>query len=241
MIDKLLIAALKPEWSFLKQDFTIKRDDKYHNLYKITDFSNAYLLQTGAGMTKALSTLQEVLATSLPASVLHFGSSGSLKQEIQAEDLFLAQDISHNDQTLTIDSNFLTQLPSFFEQQPITFHQGTLLTVEKALINFEQKEKASLEYKAQCVDMESFVIAKFCQERNIPYTSVRAIFDGFEDNIENLGEPYSQEGDLKASKLAANLVKSPKLIMQLPALQKRHQRICQKLRKVVHFYLRTNV
>ncbi|MBU0506425.1 MAG: hypothetical protein ABII18_09180 [bacterium] len=239
--DKLLIAALKPEWSFLKQDFTIKQTAQHNNLYQITDFSDTYLLQTGSGMANAQSSLQNLMTHFIPSSVLHFGTAGSLDAKIKPEDLFLPHDIRHNAETLSIDSNLLSQITSFLNEQEITHHEGTLLTVKEALINQDQKQAAAKQEQAHAVDMESFILAKLCQEKGIAYHSVRAIFDSIEDDIENLGQPYDNKGDVKATKLVTNLVKSPKLIIQLPALQKRHQRICQKLRKVIHFYLRTSV
>ncbi len=236
-LNKLLIAALKPEWSFLKQDLNFECDKKHAQLFHIKEIPSTALIQTGSGLEKAASSLNQVLNDYTPKSILHFGSSGGLRTGIMAEDLFVAHHYIYEDEEISINSNLSSELTNFLKKSDLCFHFGRLLSVQTALINKDEKAEASKKYHAQAVDMESFVMAKICREQGIDYLSVRAIFDSLEDDIENLGTPYDKKGDLKAGKLVANLVKSPNLILKLPSLQKRHQRICQNLKQVIRWYL----
>ena len=113
-----------------------------------------------------------------------------------------------------------------------------LFTSATILKNKSEKEHIAKTYGAKIVDMESAGIAEICAEKNIPYTSIRVVFDTLADDLENIGEPYTPAGNLDAGKLVANIVKSPKLIMTLPLLQKRmalvQKNLAEEVRKILH-------
>lgn len=232
--EKLLVVALKPEWSFLKQNFRFQKINSQLNLYKISSKNTkeqippCALLQIGVGLEMTKKSVSQFLESYETKSVLHFGTAGALTSDLKVGDLFLANQIMN---TLSLAIHCKTDLKNP-EIKP-----GTLLTVNSPLKNQKEKISAYEKYQAQAVDMESFSAVNLFNQKHIPYYSVRGIFDELTDNLEDIGEPYHKTGELSALKLSKNLIRSPKQILTLPKLQKKMSLIQKNLLPVILKYL----
>jgi len=236
-IKKLLVVALKPEWTHLRSGLDFHKEQTGIQLYSMPNHDGCALLQTGNGMKNAGKSLSKFFQNYTCESVLHFGSSGSLLTGREVGDVCIALHITGGKETISIRSKYLGSLQSYIRKLDQPFFEGTLLTSDHVLKNRQEKDEAANSFGAVAVDMESFAIAKMCEQQNVDYLSVRGIFDRLEDNIEALGEPYDDQGNLKAGALAANLVKSPKLILSVPELKKRSDLVNRNLGKIVMWYL----
>lgn len=232
-IKKLFVVALKPEWSHLKQVYSFQRDDKVGSLYFIEDHPGVALLQVGNGVKNAGENFSEFLKHYSCEAILHFGSCGALDSELKVGDLFVWE-------SSELSSKYLPSLLQFCDESQLPHRAGKLLTLDRVLKNRSEKESAAHKYSAQAVDMESSLIADICSKNGIDYLSVRGVFDTLDDDISSLGEPYTDRGDLLASKLAVNLVKSPRLILQVPGLQKRMGLVNRRLGEVVDWFINLN-
>ena len=222
-IEKLLVVALKPEWSFLKKTHKFAATTAPYPLYKILGLGNAYLLQIGLGDFSKI-TWQTFLKDHSPQAVFHFGTSGALDSDHKAGEIYSITEVQCQDDKIT------TTATKHLET-------ATLLTVSKPLTSPEQKQKMGAATQCQLVDMESFAIAKSCQDQKIPYQLVRSVFDDVTDSLDELAGTHDKTGNLQSAQLAKSLALNPKLIFQLPKYQKRMQSIAEKMRHVIDDFL----
>lgn len=206
-LQKLLVVALAPEWGLLSKELSFQKTNS-KNLFSIKNKPGCALLQVGPGEW-CEKRFAEFLQNHKTKSVLHFGSCGALTSHLNPGDLFQVKSIEHGGDVL----NHL--------QTPFDLNSENITTSKTVLKNKSEKEQKALQTACALVDMESYFIAKQCSENNISYSGLRGVFDRLEDDLENMEDFYSEEGDLKQPAIAINLLKNPKLILQLPSLKKR--------------------
>lgn len=220
--EKLLVVALKPEWSFLKAKYTFELCGPGMALYRVKEFPSVGLAQIGFGPESARRGFSRVLEACEVSSVLHFGSCGALRADMKIGDLFLPEKIVSAEGEIVLKQ----------EKQ-----NGILYTSPSVLKNRDDKENARKTYNADSVDMESYPVAALCLERKISYRCARAVFDTLTDNLEAIDEPYDADGNIVLGKMAVNLIKNPKLILELPNLKRRADLVSQSLSPVVEDFL----
>lgn len=239
----LLIAALRPEWDFLAASYALEKLEFVRPLYRFVQFPNALLLQSGPGQTQSTESFAKFLESYSCASVFHFGTCGGLSEGQSAGDLFLATAIiasfedSKDCRELQLDLSEHEELRAVLRTD-LPCHGGKLLTSATVLKNAAEKCSARTLTQAGAVDMESFGLAKLCHDQDIRYLSLRGIFDTAAENLESLGEPYDNIGNLSAAKISRNLLKNPKLIFTLPDLKKRLSRIQSRLKPAIEWYIK---
>lgn len=232
----LLIVALAPEWTFLKKKHTA-HPTEHKNLFSIAN-TNFHLFQCGFGLTTSGVGTAELFQKIKPTCVIHFGCSGALIPELSVGDLLIPDQICNTSASITPDPILQKKIKETLTANTIKFHTGTLFSSETVLKNLHDKRAAHSQTNANQVDMESFAIAGVCKSQRIPYVSIRAIFDDLADNIESIGEPYSDSGELSASKLTVNLIKSPKLFLSLPGLKRRSEIVQNSLNQAIDVILK---
>jgi len=239
----LLVAALRPEWDFLTTIYTLEKLDFSLPLYRFVAFPNVALLQTGPGLKQSRASMTKFLEHFSCESVLNFGTCGGLDPKMAPGDLFLASSValfSEDQNSLKKISLDCAERSSLHDAITANLHcnSGSLLTSSTILKNGEEKRAAKAISQTDAVDMESFGLAKICHDRGIRYFGLRGVFDTLDENLESLGEPYDEKGDLSAIKISRNLLKNPKLIFTLPDLKKRLNRIQMNLKPAIDWYLK---
>jgi hypothetical protein len=103
------------------------------------------------------------------AGVVLFGSCGLLKEYYKGKyDRFIVPDKWISDAGDIIKTDDLLKLT----------RMGTGLTWPGSVRSKHLTEYVKTTYpEAMCVDQESFIVAKYCQERQIPFISVRYVID----------------------------------------------------------------
>lgn len=220
---KLLVVPLKPEWTHLKQKYQFARVPDFNNLFVIENILGAALLQVGCGMEQAACVMADFFKRYAADSVLHFGSCGALITNLKTGTVVVA--------------NSQDELIHFLEKSKTSFEVGKIFTSPSVLKNSTEKTNCAKEHNAIAVDMESSAIIAACEKNQARCLVVRGVFDELEDNLEDLGEPYDVHGELKPGKMALSLIKSPKLILQIPALQKKASLVNRNLARVVEWFL----
>jgi nucleoside phosphorylase len=234
---KLLAVALKPEWSFLKQELKIKIHSPKHQLYTLLGSENLGLIQTGLGSENTQARLENFFHSFTCDSILNFGSCGALNPQFKTGDLFLAHNILNEKKSLNIVSSLTDSLETHFQKSKIEYFKGNLFSSHNIIENQNEKISISHNFNCRAVDMEAFEVAELCREHQTEFLCVKAIFDEFQDDLTNLGNVNRPRGELNGAQLAANLIKSPKLMLKLPELKAKMQRVNQNLAKVVRWYL----
>lgn len=239
----LLTAALRPEWDFLTAIYALEKLDFPLPLYRFVAFPSVALLQTGPGQKQSTISMTKFLELFSCESVLNFGTCGGLNPKMSPGDLHLASSVvmisedQNSLKKLTLDCAEQESLQNTITAADFACHSGSLLTSNTVLKNSEEKRAAKAISQACAVDMESFGLAKICHDRGILYLSLRGVFDTVDENLESLGEPYDEVGNLSAAKISRNILKNPKLIFTLPDLKKRLNRIQTNLKPAIDWYL----
>lgn len=227
----LLLVALKPEWDFLRRRIKCQRLPGKIHLYQLDSDPHAALLQTGPGPDACTNNLVDFFLEHKVRSILHFGCCGALASELKNGDVFRAREITDGHAVITCDAaaNALSKLA-----------ETRLYTSSVVLKNVSAKMAAAKTTGARIVDMESYPAAFLCRERGIQYDAVRGVFDSLEDDLTDMGNPCNDAGDISATRLATNILRQPRLILELPHLKKMADRVSQILEPIVLDVLRTS-
>lgn len=223
----VFICALKPEWSLLKKKINFS---KVEGSFSIPSYQASYhsknirLYQIGIGFERARNSIQHILPLQKNLHlIIHFGFSGALISGLNPGDLFLPSEVTnHLGETIQFDSVFHQRATQLLKKSNLNFITGSLFMTTKVLETPGEKETQGIKLKSQAVDMETFPVAEACLKNKIPFLSLRSIFDPLEWNLSDLGEEgvMTKEGKTAYSVLAKQVIKHPKLLMNLPKYQK---------------------
>lgn len=228
----LLVVALKPEWALVRAFTPCSLLPGEINLYALKKFPHAALLQTGAGSESCARNLAGFFEKHKAHAICHFGSCGALRSGLKNGDIFVVTSICDGQGCIELEP--ATTAPWLMQASPgVRPQTARLFTSSCVLKNEIEKKTAAQNTGADIVDMESYPAAKICREKNIPYTALRAVFDELSDDLTDLGNPCNQRGDVSAIRLAANILRQPRLILELPDLKKKADRVGAALSPLV--------
>lgn len=189
-------------------------------------------LQLGVGQTQAHNVLKQYLLDhdkNFPDLVIHFGLSGGLEPSLKPETIFFAKQIINDNN----ESLFVTETSALRENKVLAteFKTVKLLSINHVLKNPADKQKAYQKYKCEAVDMESFAVLKICQEKKIPYLSLRVVFDEVSFDLTKLkSEAFlNSKGDIKPASSAMYFLKNPRQLFEIPAIKRKTDRCLKKL------------
>ncbi|MBN2542328.1 5'-methylthioadenosine/S-adenosylhomocysteine nucleosidase [bacterium] len=110
--------------------------------------------------------------------IVHIGSAGSLNPELKVGSVVLAKDVLIKSERIAMDFNNFEEL-DFEDRISNSIHlvPGRILTLKTPVFSKAKAEELHKEYGADCVDMESYYVAKFCKGKEIPCLILRGISD----------------------------------------------------------------
>lgn len=139
------------------------------------------VLLTGMG-DRAGACVAAAIDSQRPARVLSIGVAGALRDGLAVGDCIIAQQI--------IGSDGRSSSPTSLKDA-----SGSLLTVDTLIASPDEKCALAESCGADAVDMETAHIAGACDERGIPWLSIRAISDTAADVVPAvLGEMVTDSG-----------------------------------------------
>lgn len=159
------------------------------------------------GLEKAMAQLQ-----SAPSLVILAGFSGGLSPEAKPGSIWAAD-------TIVCETGAIT-LPLLFPPNPENpIRSGTALYSENPLCTPMSKSEAKDRFKADIVDMESWVFATRMNSRHVPYAVLRAVSDGPGDGIpQEVCLWTGSNGKIHIPRVIFGLFRNPGLILKLPGL-----------------------
>jgi nucleoside phosphorylase len=163
----LLIYALNPEAGIIKQYFpeaSIKFTQPGMEL--LTSNKNFDLLRTGIGLERAEAAVNTIPTPNEYDRVIQFGVSGSLDDGLKVRSLIRA-------------NRFTTSKGDPIELEPTVqsqIHTGTFHSAIDVVADEASRIEAASQ-GAMAVDMESYAIAKFCKQFELPLLALRIISD----------------------------------------------------------------
>ncbi|MBI2067517.1 MAG: hypothetical protein HYT77_05865 [Deltaproteobacteria bacterium] len=209
-----LIFALKQEQNAILKESVIQSSVRSNQteIKKVLFHGKPLLLcKTGIGMGNAHEGTKQLLGLFQPSLLFSVGYAGGVQQGLQSGDLILPTEIrSEAGDRFPLDQVGVKEISQIIEKEKITSHRGPLLTVFDPLTTKEQKKRAG-ESGAIAVDMETAAIASICHKVNVPFASLRIVFDPVEMEL-----PIDAKGKL-----------TWKVILKIPQMAKAHWK-CQK-------------
>lgn len=162
----LIVAALKRELAAIAGDRNLE----------------LALLATGEGPRNAAPVLRARLKDHQARAVINIGLAGALSASLAVGDLVVAREIRGPDGGFDAAASPLFQTAARLSMIRI----GTAVTVDEIVCKATDKRRlveSSGIKEVAWVDMESMAIAAVCDELQIPYLIVRAISDGFDEDL----------------------------------------------------------
>jgi nucleoside phosphorylase len=145
---------------------------------------------------RASDGLSASLSGEDPRILISAGVSGGLTTSVRLGDIAVARTIEHQGMTIRIDERLIECAEAAMHRNDRRWSIGDCLCTDAVVCTAE--EKAALgQSGAIAVDMESGPLARWAEEHDVPFLSVRVILDPVE-----MALPFSQDLPLWRSVLA---------------------------------------
>ena len=144
---------------------------------KLGNISVAVVL-SGVGQKNAEEVTNTLLDVFAPKWICSAGYAGGLSARLKQSNICVPEQIVRHSDGQALDLS--NPIPQKTLSMP---DKLTLLTVNNVVELPKQKRALYEQTGAELVDMESFAVAEVCRIREIPFLSVRVIFDAVEDRI----------------------------------------------------------
>jgi adenosylhomocysteine nucleosidase len=152
------------------------------------------------------SLLRDGLPTH-PTSVVSAGFAGALHPDLAVGDLVAASAV--------IDTAGRTWPVTHPHEWDASIRHGRILTSPALIGDPQEKQRLGQRFDAVAVDMESAVIAGWCQEREIPFACLRVISDAMTTPLSPALLDVLAGGQVRFVRLMLALLRSPGLVAEL--------------------------
>lgn len=224
MTKPLLVAALKDEVRPLQSKMVIDATIHFKpaTLYR-GQFQNKEvdLLVTGIGRARVEKGLEQALSLATPSLILCVGYAGGASPVAGTGTLVLAERVveEKSGTILPAEEGLLKRAKELCEKGSISYQIGGVVTVEKVIHLPHEKADMGVTNRSIAIDMEGAVVARVASERKIPWLVVKAVLDPMEMVVPSLEDCVEETGEANPMKLMEHVLRTPKDLMQLPALQ----------------------
>jgi len=159
--------------------------------------------------------------------IVNFGFVGALTNNLKNCEILIPKNICDENFRLKKNSNLLRiYFKKKFDEKVKT---DNLVTSKKIL------KKISKDKKVSAVDMEAYYVQKAAAEGNIPFVSIKVVFDDIENPIPDLIiNSLNSEGEIIYFKLFLKLIARPSDILEVIRINKLYRKSIIKLKKVAN-------
>jgi len=198
---------------------------------------NCVVLQTGMGPEKAEKATRFLIEQYPITHLLSTGYCGALKPEIKNSEGILSNRIFFKQEGLRVlqgDDPMESWIQKKLSQAKLPFHQGPLLTVSEPVLDPVEKKNLGEETGALAIDMESFSVLKVAQEnQKIASLVLRFVVDAQEDSLSDTQNFMDKEKGFQPWGLVQEMLRRPKILLQLPGLERMAHRARQNMEKAI--------
>lgn len=189
----LLAHALRSEAGLIKQFYPRAKRIPGLEPVELIRLSDRFdILRTGIGLANTDNALRQIPNPKSYTSIIHFGVSGSLSEALGIGQIIQGQ------QFLSAGSASL-ELPLASEDKPSSLKQVTFLSSHDPITD-EDSRQAAVSLGAAAVDMESYSVAAFCLNLELPLLAIRCISDRAGDSTPEDFKQHYQEAANKLQK-----------------------------------------
>jgi len=167
-------------------------------------------VESGAGMVKAERAARELIAVHSPKWVLSCGFAGALQPQLAVGDMIAVNQIVD-------DHAHELQIDLKMEADPARkLHVGRLATVSKIVRTVAEKQQLGARTGALAVDMETFAVAKVCQELQRKFLAFRVISDDLSADLPpEVMSIFGDTGAVRFGAVIGSLWKRPSSVTDL--------------------------
>lgn len=188
------------------------------------------MLETGVGASAMETALRWCLSGPRfgnvpyrPGLLICAGFSGALQPELHVGDLVLATEV------VDLQGHRWPALrPAALAEHDIP--SGRLLTVPDLVGCPQEKQRLGRQYEAIAVDMESAVAARLCHQHNVPFACLRVLSDDCQTILSPHLVDLLRQERVSLPRLAARVLRHPKLFGELWRLARQTRRASRQLR-----------
>ena len=227
LTDPLLLFPLRREASFFLDEFEPQQrfpGAPCRAWFAGPSWLTVVVLQTGVGKEAMAAAMEWALGkprvgdlTYLPKVVLCAGFAEALSPSLHVGDLVLATDVIDPEQR-SWPATWPGELPPGEWRPPLT--RGGVLTVSDMIFDPQLKRDLGERHNALVVDMESAVAARLCHQRGIPFGCLRVVSDELNEPLSPALANLFPKGRFSFWRLAAAVLRSPRLSAELWRLAK---------------------
>ncbi|MDR3111117.1 MAG: hypothetical protein LBU65_15725 [Planctomycetaceae bacterium] len=185
------------------------------------------VVESGIGRANAAEAANVLYENFRPEKIILAGYSGSLSKACSRNAIIVPQRFVLKNDGKTIE------IRNKFNEQPTSM---TLLTSDEIVRTANDKHELNQNFGAEIVDMESYAVVEYCNEKGIPLAVIRIVFDEVD---EDMSEEVTRivDTDNSTSKMLGTLVGSlfrkPKLALELYKLKEHALIATDKLAKKI--------
>ncbi|MGA1824905.1 MAG: hypothetical protein ACMUIP_09585 [bacterium] len=149
--------------------------------------TDLHIIKTGVGERSVNKCIQKkiipILKNHKIDCAINVGFAGSLARDVKKLTLILPNKITHQATKKSISIDSALWLPFVEKISPLQSKKynigGHLLCADQILNREDKKKLSAMDEKYTYVDMESYWIGQFMQERGIPFVVIRCILDDY--------------------------------------------------------------
>lgn len=146
-----------------------------------------------------------------PRLIVSAGFAGGLVGTLEVGDLVVATELC-DESSVSLPAPWPGVLSG--DWQPV-LHRGRILTTSAPVASAHQKALLAQKFAALAVDMESAVVARWCQKRQIPFGAVRVISDDAGTSFSPQLQSLLAGGQPSLAQIIKATARSPKLVLEL--------------------------
>ncbi len=199
--------------------------------------TNCVLMQTGMGPAMAERAAQFLLREFPLTHVLSTGYCGALRDGLKNADAVLADTVlctENNSPPIESDLEMVQEIRSKLEAGNIALHLGKLITSPQPVLGVKKKEELGKKSGAIAVDMESYSVLKVMSgSKKIASLALRFVVDALHDDLSCTEAFLNPEAGFQPGNLVRVAVRKPKILMELPGLERLALRARKKLNRAV--------
>jgi adenosylhomocysteine nucleosidase len=226
-----IFAALNAEVSSLKRSISISKCSVIEDcrIYEGRCHQrDCILVLTGVGKRRAQQAARTALERYPVKAMVSTGFSGALNSGTRVGDIVVYSGLGCKDKTtsakqpesiLQPDRELLKLSLKLLKEAGLPSITGRGVSLESVCATPEAKDALGKEFGADSVDMESYWLALEAQEKQIPFITVRSIFDQVNDDLSFMFE-ISTDGKIDQGAAAAYVLKHPGQIKNMAYLAK---------------------
>lgn len=195
----------------------------------------------GLGRTAA-DNLRSVLDARPPQVVLSVGFGGALTPSLTTGDIVVSQHASAvqlPSKYVPFDFDYATAVHQALTNAGFSASYGNVLTVPEPLLTSTEKRAHGLQTQSSIVDMESYWIARECQQAEVPMVSLRVILDEMSHDLPDLVAAITADGGENEWRHALRAMLKPSSASALVPLAVRSRKAATTIKTAVQAVIPT--